>query len=109
MNQSARDPFKITGENEERSLVDLVEARLRTLIETGLLRAGERLPPTRELAARAGVNRGVLLKAIHRLEAAGRLTARVGSGITVAGGIGAGGEKDFELRFSTAISRVHPA
>ena len=106
MNQSARDPFKITGQADERSLVDLVEARLRTLIETGVLRAGERLPPTRELATRAGVNRGVLLKAIHRLEAKGQLTARVGSGITVGERVETGPGEDFELRFSAAISRV---
>lgn len=114
MNQSARDPFKISSPADDRSLVDVVEDRLRTLIESGVLRAGERLPPTRELAARAGVNRGVLLKAIHRLEAAGRLTTRIGSGVTVGEGAAAEGS-DFErgrspeIRFSSAISRVHLA
>ncbi|MGH9441352.1 MAG: PLP-dependent aminotransferase family protein [Thermoanaerobaculia bacterium] len=106
MNQSARDPFRVSASADERSLVDLVEARLRTLIESGVLRPGERLPPTRELASRAGVNRGVLLRAIRRLEMAGRLKTRVGSGVTVAPGQGRTPAAP-DLRFSSAISRVH--
>ena len=105
VNQSV-DPFRVGSDADGGSLVDQVENRLQTLIETGILDEGDRLPPTRELASRIGVNRGVLLRAIRRLEAAGRLKTRVGSGVTVAGTGGKSRPVELELRFSTAISRV---
>ncbi len=105
-NQSV-DPFRIAPQSDDGSLVDLVEARLRTLIETGVLREGDRLPSTRDLASRIGVNRGAVLQAIRRLEIAGRLKTRVGSGVTVAETGRPAGAGRFELRFSSAMSRVH--
>ncbi len=101
------------AERRSGTLVDQVEERLRSLIDTGSLRDGERLPPTREIAASLGVNRGVLLKAVRRLEASGRLRTRVGSGITVVGsrpGEGAQREEGgAEVRFSSAICRLSPS
>ena len=90
-------------------LTDRVEERLRTLIDTGVLREGERLPSTRELAAALGVNRGILLKAVRRLEDSGRLKARVGSGITVVGAARGGDAPAEEVRFSSAIGRLTPS
>src|SRR5258706_3124625 len=108
-NQLVSDPFRIAGPGDARPLVDLVGERFRTLIESGVVKPGDRLPPTRELAVRAGVNRGVLLKAIRRLEASGWLKTRIGSGVAVAETGERGRAPAFELRFSSAISRVHPA
>ncbi|GIH21391.1 MocR-like pyridoxine biosynthesis transcription factor PdxR [Rugosimonospora africana] len=50
----------------------------------GRLRAGERLPPTRELARRLDVSRNTVAVAYDRLTAEGFLHARVGAGTFVA-------------------------
>ncbi|MGK5684547.1 PLP-dependent aminotransferase family protein [Actinoplanes sp. URMC 104] len=57
---------------------------LRAAIVDGRLPPGERLPPTRALAADLGVARGSVATAYERLAAEGYLTARVGSGTFVA-------------------------
>ncbi|GAB2589876.1 GntR family transcriptional regulator [Paractinoplanes abujensis] len=57
---------------------------LRTAIVDGRLPAGERLPPTRALAADLGVARGSVATAYERLVAEGYLEARVGAGTFVA-------------------------
>ena len=109
MSQSVLELIGSADNRRPGSLAEQVEERLRTLIDTGALRDGERLPPTREMAAGLGVNRGVLLKAIRRLEASGRLRTRVGSGITVVrppGGAEPVGDHEAEIRFSAGISRL---
>ena len=50
------------------------------MIHDGTFRAGDRLPPERELAARLGISRGALREALRSLESVGVLQARVGSG-----------------------------
>ena len=59
-----------------RSLLDAVRS--------GRLEPGERLPPTRTLAADLGVSRTTVATAYDRLVAEGFLTARVGAGTFVA-------------------------
>jgi GntR family transcriptional regulator/MocR family aminotransferase len=54
--------------------------RLRAAIRDGSLRAGERLPPTRELARRLAVSRNTVAAAYERLTAEGFLTGRAGAG-----------------------------
>src|ERR1019366_8697000 len=44
---------------------------LQRLIETGELRSGDRLPPTRELAGQLGLNRTTISAAYEILEATG--------------------------------------
>jgi GntR family transcriptional regulator/MocR family aminotransferase len=85
-----------------------VEQRLRRLVASGLVRPGDRLPPTRELAERLDVNRGALLKAIRSLQAEGILEARVGSGVRVVGtGTGRDSGSPAEApRFSAALDRL---
>jgi 2-aminoadipate transaminase len=58
---------------------------LRELIQTGRLRRGERLPATRELAERLGLNRATIASAYALLESDGLLTGHVGKGSFVAG------------------------
>ncbi len=60
-----------------------VYERLRGAIEQGSLRAGTRLPPSREHAAALGVSRNTVLWAVQRLQAEGYVEARVGDGTYV--------------------------
>jgi GntR family transcriptional repressor for pyruvate dehydrogenase complex len=62
------------------SLVDSASRRVAAMILDGTLRAGDKLPPERELAARLGISRGALREALRSLEYVGMLQARVGSG-----------------------------
>ena len=61
-----------------------LEASLRTAIRTGTLAAGTRLPSSRDLAGQLGVARGTVTAAYAQLIAEGYLTAKRGSGTTVA-------------------------
>jgi GntR family transcriptional regulator len=58
---------------------------LRGAIESGALRAGDRLPPLRELAVEVGVNANTLRAAYAKLEADGLIETRHGSGTFVTG------------------------
>jgi DNA-binding transcriptional MocR family regulator len=105
MSQLVHDLYTPVQPADLRPLPEQVADQIRALIARGTLRDGDRLPATRELAERLGVNRGVLLKAIRALEQEGALRARVGSGITVVAtereGVGR-----WEPSFSSAIQRV---
>jgi GntR family transcriptional regulator len=65
------------------SLVDDTAQALRGWLATGSHRPGDRLPPELELAAMLGVSRGTLRTALDRLEEAGEITRRQGSGTYV--------------------------
>jgi len=56
---------------------------LRAAILEGRLPRGARIPATRDLAARYGVSRGVVVSVFELLDDEGYLTSRVGSGTTV--------------------------
>ncbi|WP_018655571.1 PLP-dependent aminotransferase family protein [Actinomadura flavalba] len=60
-------------------------AQLRAALTGGRLRAGERLPSTRALAATLGVGRAVVTQAYEQLYAEGWLEGRHGSGTYVSG------------------------
>ena len=62
-----------------------LEASLREAIRSGRLRAGERLPSTRELARALSVSRGMVQDCYGQLLAEGYLTSRTGSATRVAG------------------------
>ncbi|MEU0500097.1 PLP-dependent aminotransferase family protein [Nocardia sp. NPDC005998] len=61
-----------------------LENALRTAIRSGRLAAESRLPATRKLATELGLSRGTVRAAYDQLIAEGYLTARQGSGTTVA-------------------------
>ena len=65
---------------------------LQHLIETGDLRSGDRLPPTRELAGQLGLNRTTISAAYDLLEAVGLIKGEVGRGSYVCGSFGAAPE-----------------
>jgi len=68
---------------QRSSLVDETESSLRAWLAGGTHRPGARLPPELELAAMLGVTRGTLRPALDRLEDAGEITRRQGSGTYV--------------------------
>src|SRR5450755_1973494 len=61
-----------------------LEATLREAIRGGRLRAGERLPSSRELARALGISRGMVQECYGQLLAEGYLTSRTGSATRVA-------------------------
>jgi GntR family transcriptional repressor for pyruvate dehydrogenase complex len=58
---------------------DIAERYLRSLIFSGQLAPGDRLPPERELAAQLGISRITLRVALRSLEAVGFLVIKLGS------------------------------
>jgi DNA-binding transcriptional regulator YhcF (GntR family) len=81
--------------------------RLRALIATGRLAAGERLPSFRRLAEWAGVNVNTVRTVYAGLEESGLVVGRQGQGTFVAGGIEASPE--LEEIAGDALWRVHEA
>lgn len=81
--------------------------RLRALIATGRLAAGERLPSFRRLAEWAGVNVNTVRTVYAGLEEAGLVVSRQGQGTFVAAGIEAAPE--LEEIAGDALRRVHAA
>lgn len=63
-----------------RPLPEVIEAKLRELIESGELPPGERLPNEPELARRMGVGRSSVRTALQRLEVQGVVDVRRGRG-----------------------------
>jgi 2-aminoadipate transaminase len=59
--------------------------QIRSLIDSGRLEAGAKLPPTRELAGMLGLNRATVSAAYELLEADGLISGQVGRGSFVAG------------------------
>ncbi|HKB10400.1 MAG TPA: FadR/GntR family transcriptional regulator [Vicinamibacterales bacterium] len=63
-----------------------VVAHVRTLIERGALRPGDRLPAERDLASRIGVSRPTVRAGLHALAAMGVVQSRRGSGTFIPDG-----------------------
>jgi len=65
-------------------LSDRLAALLRSQIDTGALRPGDRLPTEQQLAHAHGVSRTVVREAVHQLRSRNLVHARQGSGVYVA-------------------------
>ncbi len=61
-----------------------LRAQLTELIRHGVLAAGDRLPPVRQLAADLGLATGTVARAYRELEQAGLVRSRRGAGTRVA-------------------------
>lgn len=66
-------------------LHDQVAAQIRRAIADGEAKAGERLPPARDMAAVLDVNTNTVLRALRQLRQEGLLEFRRGLGVRVAG------------------------
>lgn len=77
-----------------------IRDRISRLIQSGGLRAGDRLPSIRALAEEAGVNKLTVIEAYSILEADGLIYARPGAGYYV---------QDATLSAATAIPRFAPS
>jgi GntR family transcriptional regulator / MocR family aminotransferase len=82
-----------------------LEAALRDAVRTGRLRQGTRLPSSRALAADLGVARNTVAEVYSQLVAEGWLTARTGSGTSVAPRRPAGQGADPAARAQPAAPR----
>jgi DNA-binding GntR family transcriptional regulator len=71
--------------DEATDLHEQVAAEIRRAIADGEAKAGERLPPAKDLAAVLGVNTNTVLRALRQLRDEGLLDFRRGRGVTVAG------------------------
>ncbi len=72
------------SETAPEGLTRQLYAQVREAVVTGRLRAGERLPPTRDLARRLGVARLTVATAYDWLRAEGYVYGKVGAGTFVA-------------------------
>src|SRR6266702_1472118 len=71
--------------SDPTELYEQVAAEIRRSIADGEARAGDRLPPAKDLAAVLGVNTNTVLRALRLLRDEGLLEFRRGLGISVAG------------------------
>ncbi len=79
MSGSALDP------TDPMPLHEQAGAQIRRSIAEGDARAGQRLPPAKDLAAVMGVNTNTVLRALRALREEGLLEFRRGHGIRVSG------------------------
>jgi GntR family transcriptional regulator len=84
--QLGENPFRLDP-GDELPLGLQLSWRLRALIQTGELEAGERLPSFRRLAEWAGVNVGTVRAVYEGLEEDGIVVSRHGQGTFVADGV----------------------
>lgn len=83
-NSSSAEDLLIELDHTGAPLHRQIEAAIRTGVQSGRLRRGASLPPTRTLAAALGVSRGVVVEAYQQLVAEGYLTSRSGGYTQVA-------------------------
>jgi len=104
--QSEATPF-LLDPGDELPLGLQLSWRLRALIATGELAAGERLPSFRRLAEWAGVNVGTVRAVYEALEREGLVVSRHGQGTFVAEGVE--GAPELEAIATEALERARAA
>jgi len=76
-------PVKV-DKTDPTDLYEQVAAEIRRAIANGEAQSGERLPPSKDLAAVLGVNNNTVLRSLRLLRDEGLLEFRRGRGISVA-------------------------
>lgn len=77
---------KVVSSSSSGQATEDVIARVSELIKASQLKAGDRLPPERELAKQLGVSRPSLRAGLRAMSSMGVLKSRQGAGTFVAGG-----------------------
>jgi GntR family transcriptional regulator/MocR family aminotransferase len=77
--------------------------QVRTWIASGALSPGDRLPPSRELAEKLGLNRNTIASAYDELAKSGDVRSHVGQGTFVAAGASESPRAPLRFRFSRAV------
>jgi GntR family transcriptional regulator len=77
--------LEVIDRSDPTPLHDQVAAQIRRAIADGEAKAGERLPPARDLAAVMAVNTNTVLRALRALREEGLLEFRRGLGVRVSG------------------------
>jgi GntR family transcriptional repressor for pyruvate dehydrogenase complex len=80
------DRFKVSEPSASSQTTEEVVARVSELIKTAQLKAGDRLPPERELSKQLGVSRPSLRAGLRALSSMGVLKSRQGAGTFVSDG-----------------------
>lgn len=83
MTDSGKSKFKTVEPDRRGRTSEEVVTQLRSMIHSGKLRLGDRLPPERDLARLLGVSRPTLRAGIRSLSAVGVLESRQGAGTFV--------------------------
>ena len=86
-----------------------LQDQLRAAVRGGRLRAGERLPSSRDLARELGVSRGMVVTCYEQLLAEGYLVAETGSGTRVADGVAESVSRSRTTSRTTTIGPSDPA
>src|SRR5215471_9564014 len=80
---SSTSPIVAIDHSSSVPLHEQVAAAIRRAIAEGEARAGERLPPARDLAAVLGVNANTVFRALRTLREEGLVEFRRGRGVSV--------------------------
>jgi GntR family transcriptional repressor for pyruvate dehydrogenase complex len=88
MSESNTSIYKTIDSERRGTTFEEVVSQLQAMIHSGELRAGDRLPPERDLAKLLGVSRPTLRAGISSLAAVGVLQSRQGAGTFVVGADG---------------------
>jgi GntR family transcriptional regulator, transcriptional repressor for pyruvate dehydrogenase complex len=99
---SRKSPAAVTSADRVAEIV----AHLEQLIIAGKLKADDRLPPERELAAEWNVSRSVVREAIGRLAAIGLVRSRQGSGTRIAAPDGSHQLLNYQWMLAQGIVRL---
>src|SRR5215204_3587376 len=84
MSEVNQDKFTTIVSEKNGTTAEEVVTRLREMIQSGDLAAGDRLPPERDLAKLLGVSRPTLRAGIRSLTTVGILQSKQGAGTFVA-------------------------
>ena len=109
MTDSNGDLFKTIDPERSGTTTEEVIFQLREMIHRGELRAGDRLPPERDLAKLLGVSRPTLRDGIRSLAAVGVLQPRRGAGTFVVKSEGSPALDSNPLRLMASLHGFTPA
>ena len=76
----AANPASFEGPIQRESIAELVVRRILDMVKAGVLKAGDALPPERDLAASLNVSRASVREALRGLAVLGVVKTRQGGG-----------------------------